>query len=260
MISTNRLLDQRVALIIGGARGLGRAIAEAFAREGAILELADLDGPGAEATARELGQGAAGHRVDITDAAATRALVETVATRRGRLDVLINCAAVCLVDPILEVTPERWDKVFAVNARGAFFCMQAAARVMIPQGRGRIITVSTPASRMGFPLFASYGASKAAVDSMTRSAALAWAPHGITVNAIVPGRMTGGMIDDLERDLAKVTGKAAGDLAADRTKGLPMGRRVEPSEVAQAAVWLASDAAAYVTAERFNFTGGMEVA
>lgn len=260
MIASPRTLDGRVALVVGGARGLGRAIAEAYAAQGALLEIADLDAAAAAATASAIGGGSVGHGLDIRDAAAVRALVEGIAARRGRLEIMVNCAAVCLVDQLLEVTPERWDTVFAVNARGAFFCLQAAARVMIPRGWGRLITVSTPASRMGFPLFASYGASKAAVDSMTRSAALAWAPHGVTVNAIIPGRMTGGMIDDLERDLARVTGKAASDLAADRTKGLPMGRRVDPAEVAQAAVWLASEAAGYVTAERFNFTGGMEVA
>src|ERR1019366_10591293 len=117
---------------------------------------------------------------------------------------------------------------------------------------------STPAAKMGFPHFATYGASKAAVDSLTKAAAVAWAPNGITVNTIVPGRMTGGMVDVLERDLAKLTGQDLAALTASRTQSLPMQRRVDPAEVAHAAVWLASDAAAYVTAERFNFTGGME--
>ena len=109
------------------------------------------------------------------------------------------------------------------------------------------------------PLFATYGASKAAVDSLTKSAAIAWAPHGITVNTIAPGRMTGGMVDALDRDLARVTGQNLEELIAARTKSLPMGRRVDPAEVAQAVVWLSSDDAAYVTGERFNFTGGQEL-
>jgi len=131
--------------------------------------------------------------------------------------------------------------------------------VMAAQSGGRIITISTPASRLGFPNFASYAASKAAVDSVTKAAAVAWAAHGVTVNTIVPGRMTGGMVDALEGELARITGKTEDELKAERTAGLPMGRRVAPDEVAEAAVWLASDAAAYVTAERFNFTGGMEL-
>ena len=256
------LLDGRIALIVGAGQGLGRAVAAAFAGEGALLAVADLNGDAARATLALTGQGDTGLAlpVDIADAAACRAMVEAVVGRFGRFDVLVNCAAILLVDPLLEVTPERWDRVFAVNARGAFFCLQAAAQAMVARGGGRIITVSTPASRLGVPDFASYGASKAAVDSMTRSAAIALAPHGVTVNTIVPGRMTGGMIDALDRDLAALTDKAADELAAERTASLPMGRRVAPEEVARAAVWLASDAAAYVTAERFNFTGGQELA
>jgi D-sorbitol dehydrogenase (acceptor) len=255
------LLQDRKALIVGGGNGLGRAIAHAYQREGATLAIADLDHDAAATTLAQIGQTATGLAlpIDIADVAACRALVEMVTERFGRLDILVNCAALCLVDALLDVTPERWDKVFGVNARGAFFLIQSAARVMIPQKFGRILTISTPASRMGFPLFASYGASKAVVDSVTKAAAVAFAPHGITVNTLVPGRMTGGMIDQLELDLAKVTGRSAESLAADRTKGLPMERRVAPEEVAEAAVWLASDAAAYVTAERFNFTGGMEL-
>ena len=126
-------------------------------------------------------------------------------------------------------------------------------------GVGRIITISTPASKLSVPLFATYGASKAAVDSLSKSAALAWAPHGITVNTIAPGRMTGGMVDALDRDLARVTGQNLDELIASRTKTLPMGRRVDPAEVAQAVIWLASDDASYVTGERFNFTGGQEL-
>jgi len=255
------ILANRIALIVGGGSGLGRAIAKVYAREGATLIVADLDYPAAVETLAQAGQSAKGlaRQADISDAAACDQLIETVVNRFGRLDVLVNCAAICLVDPLLEVTPERWDRVFAVNARGAFFCMQAAAKAMIPQKFGRIINITSPASRMGFPYFASYAASKAAVDSMTRAAAVAWAPHGITVNTIAPGRMTGGMVDAIEKEMMRFTGKTEDQLKAERTKDLPMGRRVAPEEVAEAAVWLASDAAAYVTAERFNFTGGMEL-
>ena len=255
------VLKNRVALIIGGGHGLGRAIALAYAREGAVVVVADMDPAAAQETLAHAGSHDPGcvQEVDITDVAACRELIETVATRFGRLEILVNCAAVCLVDPLLEVTPERWDEVFAVNARGTFFCMQAAAKVMMEQRFGRIINITSPASRMGFPYFASYCASKAAVDSVTRAAAVAWASAGVTVNSIAPGRMTGGMIDKLEEDLRKFSGKSAEQLKAERTEGLPMGRRVEPNEVARAAVWLASTDASYVTAERFNFSGGMEL-
>src|SRR5579875_2603957 len=255
------LLNEQVALIVGGGGALGRAIARAYRREGALLAVADLHREAALKTLACLGCKDKGLAlaVDIAEPAACQAVVEQVVAHFGRLEIFVNCAAICLADPLLEVTPERWDKVFAVNARGAFFCMQAAAKVMIPRKYGRILHISSPASRLGFPLFASYAASKAVVDSIIRAAAVDWARHGITVNSLVPGRMTKGMILSLEEDLARITERTAEELRAGRTQGLPMGRRVEPEEVAQAAVWLVSDAAAYVTAERFNFTGGMEL-
>jgi NAD(P)-dependent dehydrogenase (short-subunit alcohol dehydrogenase family) len=255
------LLNGQVALIVGGGGALGRAVARAYCREGALLAIADLHREAALKTLASLGCRDKGLAlaVDIAEPAACQAVVEQVVAHFGRLEIFVNCAAICLADPLLEVTPERWDKVFAVNARGAFFCMQAAAKVMIPRKYGRILHISSPASRLGFPLFASYAASKAVVDSIVRAAAVDWARHGVTVNCLVPGRMTDGMIRSLEEELARITEKTTEELQADRTHGLPMGHRVSPEEVAEAAVWLASNAAAYVTAERFNFTGGMEL-
>jgi NAD(P)-dependent dehydrogenase (short-subunit alcohol dehydrogenase family) len=255
------MLNERIAWITGAGSGLGRAIALRFAKEGACIVAGDLNERAAAETIAQLGSTGKhmAQRVDITDANACHDSAGRIVERFGRIDILVNCAALCLVDPLLEVTPERWDKVFAVNVRGAFFVMQAAARAMLARKFGRIIHISSPASKLGFPNFASYAASKAALDSLVRSAAVGWAEGGITVNTIAPGRMTGGMIDELERELQRVTGKSAEELKNDRTKNLPMGRRVEPAEVASAAVWLASNEAAYVTAERFNFSGGMEL-
>jgi NAD(P)-dependent dehydrogenase (short-subunit alcohol dehydrogenase family) len=254
-------LDERIALVVGGGGSLGSAIARAYRSEGARLVVADLDLTAAVRVLSETESDTDGLAlaVDIADAVACQRLVETAVERFGRLDILVNCAALCLVDPLLEVTAERWERVFAVNVHGAFFLTQAAARVMVPRKFGRIIHISTPASRQGCPLFASYAASKAAVDSIVRSAAVAWASHGVTVNSIVPGRLTDGMIDGLDESLARLAGRPVAELRAERTSSLPMGRRVAPREVAEAAVWLASDTAAYVTAERFNFTGGMEL-
>lgn len=255
------MLKDRVAWITGAGSGLGRAIALRFAKEGARVVASDLNERAATDTIALTESPAThlAHRVDITDANACADAAAQIVKRFERIDILVNCAALCLVDPLLQVTPERWDKVFAVNVRGAFFVMQAAARPMLTQKFGRIIHISSPASKLGFPNFASYAASKAALDSLVRSAAVAWAEGGVTVNTIAPGRMTGGMIDELERELQRVTGKSAEELKNDRTKNLPMGRRVEPAEVASAAVWLASNEAGYVTAERFNFSGGMEL-
>jgi NAD(P)-dependent dehydrogenase (short-subunit alcohol dehydrogenase family) len=254
------MLKNRVALIVGGGNGLGRAIAKAFAREGAELAIADINLDAARETLSLCKRTKLALKVDLSHPPEIEGMVSEVTKRFGRLEVLVNCAALCLVDPILELTPDRWDQVFNVNARGAFFCMQAAARVMIPRRFGRIINITTPASRLGVPYFATYAASKAAVDSLTRSATVAWVRSGITVNCLSPGMMTGGMIDNLEVEMSRTLGRNEAEFKAARTDGLPMGRRVEPEEVAEAAVWLASDAAAYVSAERFNFTGGMELA
>lgn len=253
-------LSKCIALIVGGGSGLGRAAAVACAKQGASVVVADLNLVAACDTLGHLAPSSGlALALDIADSGAISATVARVVEEFGRLDILVNCAAICLVDPLLELTPDRFDQVFAINTRGAFLVMQAAARAMIPNKYGRIITISTPASKLSVPLFASYGASKAAIDSLSKSAAIAWAPFGITVNTIAPGRMTGGMVDALDRDLARVTGQNLDELIASRTKLLPMGRRVDPAEVAQAVVWLASDDASYVTGERFNFTGGQEL-
>lgn len=253
-------LSKCIALIVGGGSGLGRAAAVACAKQGASVVVADLNLVAACDTLGHLAPSSGlALALDIADSGAISATVARVVEEFGRLDILVNCAAICFVDPLLELTPDRFDQVFAINTRGAFLVMQAAARAMIPNKYGRIITISTPASKLSVPLFASYGASKAAIDSLSKSAAIAWAPFGITVNTIAPGRMTGGMVDALDRDLARVTGQNLDELIASRTKLLPMGRRVDPAEVAQAVVWLASDDASYVTGERFNFTGGQEL-
>ena len=203
------ILQHRTALVVGGGAGLGRAIATAFAREGAALAVADLTTTTARETLALAGHADTGLALamNVAQPAEIRAGIQAVVAHFGQLDIMVNCAAICLVDPLANVTPERWDQVFDINARGAFFCLTAAAEVMLPRKYGRLITISTPATRLAVPNFASYGASKAAVDSFTKSCAAAWAPHGLTVNMIVPGRMTGGMVDALDRDLAKLTGK-----------------------------------------------------
>lgn len=260
-MAASQNLKGRVALIVGSGRGLGAEIAKRYAAEGAILACADLDVAAAAATLTACKQGKKGLaiRLDVSNPGDCRRAVTETVMKYKKIDILVNCAAICLVDAIQDVTSERWDKVFAINVRGAFFIMQSAAAEMVKRKFGRIIQISSPASKMGFPNFASYAASKAAVDSMVRAGAVAWGQFGLTVNTVVPGRMTGGMIDELEKELVRVTGKSAEELKAERTKGLPIPRRVDPAEVAQAAVWLATDDAAYVNGERFNFTGGMEL-
>src|SRR5437667_1007571 len=174
-------LDGRIGLVTGAGRGLGRATALLFAREGADVAAVDIDPTSAKETAEHvlsLGRRSAAIVADLSDAALAAGAVAEAIDRLGRLDILVNAAAVLDVEPLLAVTPAAWDRAFAVNARGLFFTLQAAARVMARQGGGRIINISSPASRLPLPLLAVYAATKAAVDSLTRSAAAALAAHG----------------------------------------------------------------------------------
>ncbi|MDB6127883.1 MAG: family oxidoreductase [Verrucomicrobia bacterium] len=157
-------LSKRVTLIVGGGNGLGRAAAIACAKEGAVVIVADLNLKAAQETlALAITDGARGAalELDIALPAAISATVRSVVEKFGRLDIMVNCAAICLVDALVDLTPERFDRVFAINTRGAFFLMQASAKAMMAQKFGRIITISTPASKLSVPLFATYGASKA---------------------------------------------------------------------------------------------------
>jgi len=255
-------LDGRIALVTGAGRGLGRATALLFAREGADLVAVDVDAAAAKETAEQvlaLGRRSAAVTADLAEPAAGAGAVAEAVERFGRLDVLVQAAAVLDVEGLLEVTAAAWDRAFAVNARGLFFTLQAAARVMARQGGGRIINISSPASRLPLPLLAVYAATKAAVDSLTRSAAAALAAHRITVNSIAPGRMETPMTERLDRSIATLTGRDYAELHTERARAIPLGRRAEPEEVAEAALWLAGPAARYVTGCRVNVSGGLEL-
>lgn len=256
-------LSNRIAVVTGAGRGLGRAIALRFAEEGADVAAADLLAANVEETAamvRERGRRALAVTVDISQPEQSAALMERVAAELGGLDILVNAAGVVHNTPFLEMTPAEWDRVFNVNARGTFFALQAAARVMVRLGKGgKIINITSPASLQPTPLQVAYGASKAAVDSITRSAALALAPYHITVNCIAPGRMPTQMITQIEEELARILKRDIEELRRERTAQHILGRMGTPEEVAGAAVFIASSEGDYMTASRLNISGGLEV-
>ncbi len=253
-------LKDKVAIVTGGSRGIGRAICERLAAEGAVAVVADIDGAEAERTASEISAGggkALGVALDVTKQADIEALVETVVARAGRIDVLVNNAGVFDLSPLLEQTRESWDRIHDVNVKGLFFVMQAAARQMVAQGEGgRIINLASQAGRRGEALVANYCASKAAVISITQSAALALTEHAITVNAIAPGIIETPMWAVVDGLFAKYQGLPPGEPKRRAVDAIPAGRIGEPEDVAAAIAFLASDDAAYITAQTLNVDGG----
>lgn len=253
------------ALVTGGARGIGRAIALRYAQEGADVFIADIDLAGAQAVAeaiRAAGGSADSCHTDIAEPNESAAMVARAAARFGRLDVMVNNAGVIRVKSLLDLAPEDWDYINNVNARGLFFALQAGARQMkaqAPRGpglRGKIINIASIAGRIGRPMFAPYAASKAAAISITQSAAAALAPE-ITVNAICPGVVDTEMWRKIDREWTAIEGRATGAAWAERTRGIPMGRPEVPEDLTGMAVFLAGPGADYITGQSFNVEGGL---
>ena len=250
------------ALVTGAGGGLGREVAEQLAARGGSVGVVDINRAGAEETValcREAGGDAFALVEDLTRDGAPEAAVTAAVDRWGRLDVLVNNAGFGGIEPFLAMTAALWNKTLALNATALALATAAAGRVMQKQRHGRIINVTSPASRMALPNYTAYAASKAAVDSITRAAAVALAPFGVLVNSVAPGMMDTEMQRITEAELARLDGR--NDLQAfldERTRRVPLGRRVEPAEVAAGIVWLALDASGYITAERLNLSGGLD--
>jgi meso-butanediol dehydrogenase/(S,S)-butanediol dehydrogenase/diacetyl reductase len=259
-------LEGCVALVTGSGRGIGRAFALRYAREGARVAVVDLDGDSAQAVARDIR--AAGGTVeaftaDLREPQESVSMVERVVERFGRLDVLMNNAGVVRVRPLFELTPEDWDFVNDVNARGLFFAVQAGARRMVEQTplaegrpRGKIVNVASIAGRGGRPMFAAYAASKAAAISITQSAALALAPH-VTVNAICPGVVDTPMWSQIDREWTAADQRPVGAAWQERIRGIPLGRPETPEDLTGMAVFLASADSDYVTGQSYHVDGGL---
>jgi len=263
MNSDSSSFKGQTVLVTGAAQGLGKATSFAFGRRGARVAMVDLNELLLNETVAELrnqgGVECTGIVANIAEAGAPQAIVESTMKHFGGLNVLVNNAAVSSVEALLDVTESEWDKVFAVNVKALFFLLQAAARVMKTAGGGRIINVSSPGTRMTLTNYTSYATSKAAVDYITRTAAANLGPYGITVNAIAPGRMDTPMQRITEESNAAAMGVDLKSYIQSRTVDIPMRRRTDPEEVAEGIVWLATQAASYVTANRLNISGGLEI-
>ncbi|WP_299560348.1 L-iditol 2-dehydrogenase [uncultured Sulfitobacter sp.] len=250
-------LAGKTALITGAARGIGRAFAAAYLREGARVAIADIDAARAEATADALGEDAIAIRMDVTDQTSIDDAVRNTVDRFGQIDILINNAALFTASPIVEIERADYARVFDINVAGTLFTTQAVARHMIARGgRGKIINMASQAGRRGEPLVAVYCATKAAVISLTQSAGLDLIKHGINVNAISPGVVDGEHWDGVDAFFAKHEHKAPGQKKREVGAAVPFGRMGTPDDLTGMAVFLASDAANYIVAQTYNVDGG----
>ncbi len=255
-------LKNKVAVVTGGARGIGRAIAEGFHNEGARVVVADLLAEEAEQTAQALagddpGGKSMGVAVDVTQNASIQAMIDAVVGEMGRIDILVNNAGVFDMAPLDEITEQSFDRIFGVNVKGLLFTAQAAARQMIQQGDGgKIINIASQAGRRGEALVGVYCASKAAVISLNQSLGLELIQHRINVNAIAPGVVDTPMWDEVDAQFAKYEGRPLGQKKREVGEAVPFGRMGHPGDHVGAAVFLASADSDYVVAQTLNVDGG----
>jgi len=245
------ILDGRVALVTGASRGIGRAVARALAAEGAVVVVAARDTERLSAVVGEItgaGGRADGLTLDVADRASVEAAFSRLLEAHGRIDCLVNNAGVTRDNLLLRMKDEEWRQVITTNLGGAFLCTQAALRPMIKQRSGRIVNVASVVGLTGNAGQANYAASKAGLVGFTKSVAREVASRGITVNAVAPGF--------IETDMtAAMTDKAREAV----TTAIPLGRVGSPEDVAGAVVFLASDAAAYVTGQVLGVDGGFHM-
>jgi NAD(P)-dependent dehydrogenase (short-subunit alcohol dehydrogenase family) len=250
-------LKDKVAVVTGGAQGIGEAIVRAYAAEGAHVVVADMAVDKAQALARELGGKALAVRLDVRDGGSVDAMVKSAVERLGGIDILVNNAAIFEMEPVLDVTQASFDKQFAVNVKGLFFTLQAVARQMVAQGRGgKIINMASQAGRRGEALVTVYCATKAAVISITQSTGLGLIKHGINVNAIAPGVVDTPMWDQVDALFAKYENRPLGEKKRLVGEAVPAGRMGRPDDYRGIALFLASADSDYVVAQTYNVDGG----
>lgn len=242
--------ENRVAIVTGGASGLGKAMVMRFAEEGCRVAIPDLNGQAAEAAAAEVEEKWPGQamalEVDVTDTAQVKRMTQTVLDRWGRIDILVNNAGICPVMPFEEIDVEAWDRVLIVNLRSMFLCCQAVIPIMVKAGYGKIVNISSYAAQAGGIVApVSYSASKGGVISFTRALARLYSSQGINVNAVAPGTIRTPMTEVFPPEgLEKILDT------------IPSRRLGTPEDVANGVLFLASDQAGYITGQTLSINGG----
>jgi meso-butanediol dehydrogenase / (S,S)-butanediol dehydrogenase / diacetyl reductase len=245
-----RDMEGQVAIITGGSDGIGKATAMLLAKRGATVVICARRADVLETARAEIAEVGTveAHVLDVTDEAGFTGLIEDVAARHGRLDMLVNNAMSVHYAPITKLKTEHWRKDFAVNAEATFVGTRAAMRIMMAAGKGSIVNVSSTTGIRAAPYMANYSASKAAMTHFTACAAMEGAPAGVRVNAIVPGQVMTAATEDWASKAPETAAKTAG--------AIPMQRGGQPDELAQAIVFLLSDAASYITGAALPVDGG----
>ncbi len=252
MNSSSAPADGRVAIVTGGAKGIGRATVEALVADGARPVLFDRDAPALAAASRQLAERGVEHHaapLDVTDEAAVEAAMAEVLARYGRIDILVNNAGIALRKPTLELSLADWQAVVEVNLNAVFLCSRAAGRAMVAAGRGAIVNVASMMGLSGGGLYPnlSYHSTKGGVVNLTRALAVEWAGHGVRVNAVAPTWVKTDLTQGLFKDP---------ELMARVMRVTPLQRVAEPADVANAIVFLASDKAAMITGHTLPVDGG----
>lgn len=238
--------EAKLALVTGGSRGIGRAIAAAFVERGVRVVLTGRSEDRAHKTAEELGSGAQGLAMDVSDREAVARVIKSVLDEHERIDILVNNAGITRDNLLMRMKPEEWDAVMATNVNALYYCSQAVLRPMIRQRSGRVINMSSVVGLMGNAGQVNYAASKAAILGFTKALAREVASRNVTVNAIAPGYIE----TDMTRELSQGATEALHE-------AIPMKRIGQPSDVAAAVLYLASEGASYVTGQVLQVNGGL---
>lgn len=265
----------KVAIVTGAGQGIGRGVAKRLAQEGARVVIAEFNAANANEAAQEIiaaGGEALAYPIDIADVDQSAKMVTDVVAHFGHIDILVNNAGINKTQFMLDLTPDDWDRVQRINQRGLFFCLQAVAKQMIaqipdgvkkagkaPQSYGKIVNFSSIAGRSGRPYAADYSASKWAVISITQSAAMAFAPYNINVNAVCPGIVPTPMWTDIDRVQAERFGMNQGQWMQKTIDSVPLKRAATPEDLAAAVSFLCSGDADYITGQTLNVDGGVEM-